>query len=274
MRELQLEAKTPEEERVKVYLNENASETLREKIENGTVYEKDGYTLTNRKTLSDFMEYACAEARKQAEKGAHSACIEDRVVFGWAIHYFEEDSIVGTLYHTDGTPYKPQVSKYTPKQSNTVATQGKPSEKSPVPTVDKNQVPGQSSFFDFLPPEEQPKAKEDEQETEVLEPKDEINTGAPEAETVEEEPNETEQDSSVSDAQQTQPVNSAEPITSGTAVTEESQATDVPTTDDLRMNPYLYVDENGELHEVNQAEDDAILEHICLTFGDGILLRW
>lgn len=31
MRELQLEAKTPEEERVKAYLNENASETLREK---------------------------------------------------------------------------------------------------------------------------------------------------------------------------------------------------------------------------------------------------
>ena len=256
MRELQLEAKTPEEERIKAYLNENASETLREKIENGTVYEKDGHTLTNRKTLSDFMEYACAEARKQAEKGAHSACIEDRVVFGWAIHYFEEDSIVGTLYHTDGTPYKPQVSKYTPKQSNTVTTQGKPSEKISVPTIDKNQVPGQSSFFDFLPPEEQPKAKEDEQETEVLEP------------------NETEHDSSVSDVQQTQPVISAEPITHGTAVTEESQATDVPTTDDLRTNPYLYVDENGELHEVDQAEDDAILEHICLTFGDGILLRW
>lgn len=256
MRELQLEAKTPEEERVKAYLNENASETLRGKIENGTVYEKDGHTLTNRKTLSNFMEYACAEARKQAEKGAHSACIEDRVVFGWAIHYFEEDSIIGTLYHTDGTPYKPQMSKYTPKQSNTVATQGKPSEKISVPTMDKTQVPGQSSFFDFLPPEEQPKAKEDEQETEVVEP------------------NETEQDISVSDVQQTQPVISAEPITHGTAVTEESQATDVPTTDDLRTNPYLYVDENGELHEVDQAEDDAILEHICLTFGDGILLRW
>lgn len=251
MRELQLEAKTPEEERVKAYLNENASETLRGKIENGTVYEKDGHTLTNRKTLSDFMEYACAEARKQAEKGAHSACIEDRVVFGWAIHYFEEDSIVGTLYHTDGTPYKPQMSKYTPKQSNTVATQGKPSEKISVPTIDKNQVPGQSSFFDFLPPEEQPKAKEDEQETEVVEPEDEINTEDPEAETVEE-----------------------EPITPGTAVTEEPQMTDTATTDDLRTNPYLYVDENGELHEVDQAEDDAILEHICLTFGDGILLRW
>lgn len=251
MRELQLEAKTPEEERVKAYLNENASETLRKKIENGTVYEKDGHTLTNRKTLSDFMEYACAEARKQAEKGAYSACIEDRVVFGWAIHYFEEDSIVGTLYHTDGTPYKPQVSKYTPKQSNTVATQGKPSEKISVPTMNNNQVPGQSSFFDFLPSEEQPKAKEDEQETEALEPEDETNTEDPEAGTVEE-----------------------EPITSDKAVTEEPQMTDTATTDDLRTNPYLYVDENGELHEVDQAEDDAILEHICLTFGDGILLRW
>lgn len=251
MKELNITATTSEEQRIKAYLEGNASDTLRDKIENGVPYEKDGIILTNRKTLFGFMEYACAEARKQAEKRAHSACIEDRVVFGWAIHYFEEDSIVGTLYHTDGTPYKPQMSKYTSKQSNTVTTQGKPSEKSPVPTMDKNQVPGQSSFFDFLPPEEQPKAKEDEQETEVLEPEDEINTGAPEAETVEE-----------------------EPITSGTAVTEQSQATDVPTTDDLRTNPYLYVDENGELHEVDQAEDDAILEHICLTFGDGILLRW
>lgn len=143
------------------------------------------------------------------------------------------------------------MSKYTSKQSNTVTTQGKPSEKISVPTMDKNQVPGQSSFFDFLPPEEQPKAKEDEPETEVLEPEDEINTEDPEAETVEEEPNETEQDSSVSDAQQTQPVISAEPITPGTAVTEEPQMTDTATTDDLRTNPYLYVDENGELHEVD-----------------------
>ena len=53
------------------------------------------------------MKYACEEARKLAEKGANCACVEDSVVFGWAIHYFEEDSIEGTLYTIDGEEYKP-----------------------------------------------------------------------------------------------------------------------------------------------------------------------
>ena len=68
------------------------------------------------------MKYASDEARKLAEKGANSACVEDEVVFGWAVHYFEEDSIEGTLFNEDGTEYKKQPSatakaptvKYTP----------------------------------------------------------------------------------------------------------------------------------------------------------------
>ena len=54
------------------------------------------------------MKFACDEARKQAEKGANSACIDDQTVYGWAIHYFEEDSIEGMLYNEDGTEYKIQ----------------------------------------------------------------------------------------------------------------------------------------------------------------------
>ena len=57
------------------------------------------------------MKYACEEARKLAEKGSNWACIEDKVVFGWAIHYFEEDSIEGTLYTIDGEEYKPASKK-------------------------------------------------------------------------------------------------------------------------------------------------------------------
>lgn len=53
------------------------------------------------------MKYASSEARKLASKGANSACVEDKVVYGWAIHYFEEDSIEGTLFNADGTEYKP-----------------------------------------------------------------------------------------------------------------------------------------------------------------------
>ena len=93
MIKLNLKANNKQEEIILAYLQENASETLAEKINNGTPFVKDGKPLTNLKTLSGFMKYACVEARKLAEKGANCACIEDKVVFGWAIHYFEEDSI-------------------------------------------------------------------------------------------------------------------------------------------------------------------------------------
>ena len=105
---LNLDAKTNEERKVKAYLEANASEVLAEKINNGVRIQKDGKTLLNKKTLAGFMKFACDEAKKQAEKGAQSACIDDDVVYGWAVHYFEEDSIEGTLYNEDGTEYKKQ----------------------------------------------------------------------------------------------------------------------------------------------------------------------
>ncbi len=53
------------------------------------------------------MNFASDEAKKLAEKNARSACVEDSVVYGWAIHYFEEDSIEGKLFNEDGTEYAP-----------------------------------------------------------------------------------------------------------------------------------------------------------------------
>ena len=119
---LNLEAVTKEQQKIKAYLEANASDILAEKINNGVRIQKDGKTLLNKKTLAGFMKFACDEAKKQAEKGAQSACIDDDVVYGWAVHYFEEDSIEGTLYNEDGTEYKKQPSvaakapavKYTP----------------------------------------------------------------------------------------------------------------------------------------------------------------
>lgn len=105
---LNLDAKTNEERKVKAYLEANASDILAEKINNGVRIQKDGKTLLNKKTLAGFMKFACDEAKKQAEKGAQSACVDDDVVYGWAVHYFEEDSIEGTLYNKDGTEYKKQ----------------------------------------------------------------------------------------------------------------------------------------------------------------------
>ncbi len=150
MKQLNLEAKTKEQQRIKAYLEENASNILAEKINNGVLIKKDGKFLLNRKTLDGFMSFATEEARKQAEKGARYAMVEDDIVFGWAVHYFEEDSIEGTLYNEDGSEYK---------------TQPKPAAK--APTV-KAQPKLQMSMFDLMgedledkPEEEKPEDDED-----------------------------------------------------------------------------------------------------------------
>ena len=109
MIELNLQYNDTSEQRILEYLVQNASEILADKINNGVQIEKDGKTLINKKTLEGFMKYACEEAKKQAEKGQRYACIDDATVYGWAIHYFEEDSIIGMLYNLDGTEYKPVV---------------------------------------------------------------------------------------------------------------------------------------------------------------------
>ena len=139
--ELNLTAQNKQEELVLKYLQDNASETLADKINNGTPFEKDGKPLTNLKTLSGFMKYACDEARKLAEKGANSACIDDQTVYGWAIHYFEEESIEGTLYTIDGAEYKPTVKRV---ESNAVKAKPEP----------KKQENVQFSFFDNLTEQE------------------------------------------------------------------------------------------------------------------------
>ncbi len=142
---LNLTANGAEQTVIKAYLEQNASDILAEKINNGVIVEQDGKKLINRKTLDGFMRYAAEEAQKQAEKGATSACIQDSVVFGWAIHYFEEESIIGTLYNEDGSEYqKPKPApKATPKKTagDTVVA--------PIVTKTKEPV-GQMSMFDFM----------------------------------------------------------------------------------------------------------------------------
>lgn len=147
---LNLETKTKEQELVKAYLEENASETLAEKINNGTPFEKDGKIFINKKTLDGFMKYASSEARKLASKGANSACVEDKVVYGWAVHYFEEDSIEGTLFNADGTEYKPA-----PKSAPTKVKKVEP----------KKPEERQPTLFDFMEPEKsEPEANDDDED--------------------------------------------------------------------------------------------------------------
>lgn len=139
--QLNLTAQNKQEELVLKYLQDNASETLADKINNGTSFEKDGKPLLNKKTLAGFMKYACDEARKLAEKGANSTFIDDQTVYGWAIHYFEEESIEGTLYTIDGAEYKPTVKRV---ESNAVKAKPEPQKQENV----------QFSFFDNLTEQE------------------------------------------------------------------------------------------------------------------------
>ena len=110
MIKLNLETKNKEQEIIKAYLEENASDILADKINNGVKVQKDNKILINKKTLDTFMKYACDEARKLASKGTNATCIEDKTVFGRAIHYFEEDSIEGIFYNEDETEYKNEIS--------------------------------------------------------------------------------------------------------------------------------------------------------------------
>ena len=154
MKQLNLEAKTKEQQRIKAYLEENASDILAGKINNGVLIKKDGKILLNRKTLDGFMSFATEEARKQAEKGARYAMVEDDVVFGWAVHYFEEDSIEGTLFNEDGSEYKAQ-----PKpaaKAPTVKAQPKPQ---PKPQMSMFELMGED--LEGKPEEEKPEDDDD-----------------------------------------------------------------------------------------------------------------
>lgn len=167
MKELNLSANTPTEQKILDYLRQNASETLIDKINNGTPFEKNGKSLVNKKTLSGFMKYAAEEARKTSEKGAAYACIDDSVVYGWAIHYFEEASIEGTLFNPDGT-------EYTPVAKKPVA--------SPTPTKPKNNQP---SLFDMLSKETDASPSTDEPtEEEITEAQTALNEDDPSVEEI------------------------------------------------------------------------------------------
>lgn len=77
--ELKLNAENKNEKRVLAYLEANASEMLAEKINSGD------------KTLRGCFKYMSEQAKEFAINNC--ACIDDETVFGWAVHYFEEDEI-------------------------------------------------------------------------------------------------------------------------------------------------------------------------------------
>lgn len=49
--------------------------------------------IGSKKTVKQCCAYIMGQAKKRAQDGA--ACIEDKVVFGWAVHFYQEDDIKG-----------------------------------------------------------------------------------------------------------------------------------------------------------------------------------
>lgn len=155
MARLNLIAKDIREKRILDYLEENASDTLADNINNGVRITVDGKELLNVKALDGFLQYAAGEAKKTVEKGANSACIDGETILGWAVHYFEEDSIQGKLFNLDGTEYK----KPTPKPTQTVTHKTTPV---------KKETEKQFSIFDLTQDEEQKPKEEKPTHNEAL----------------------------------------------------------------------------------------------------------
>lgn len=152
MIKLNLETKNNEEEKIKNYLEENVSEVLAEKINNGVKIIKDNKTLISKKDLENFMKYAANEARKSAVNNC--AIIEDEVVFSWAIHFFEEDEIEGVLYNEDGSKFEPKIEiKKQVKNENKIEIN--------KPKKEENNY----SLFDFI-------TKEDTEKVQTIENKE------------------------------------------------------------------------------------------------------
>lgn len=137
---LNLQTQSKEQEILLAYLEQNASAALAEKINNGIPANKNGTQLVIKKDLTGFMKYATEEARKAAPTGATSACVEDKTVFSWLMHYFEEDRIEGRYFNLDGTPYTP------PKKETKKATPAKPKD-NPKPQPKQE---AELTLFDML----------------------------------------------------------------------------------------------------------------------------
>lgn len=139
---INLETKGNDELRLLKYLEENASDVLAEKINNGVTVEKDGNTLIMKKDLKGFMKYALEEAKKLADKGAIGTYVDDMVVFGWLIHFFEEDAIEGNYFNLDGTPYTPPKKETKKAKTTTSVTTPAPKKKA--------ELQAQFSLFDMI----------------------------------------------------------------------------------------------------------------------------
>lgn len=148
-----LKAITDNQKVVLAYLEENASDSLVERINEG------------KNTLQDCWSYITGQAKKRAVNSC--ACIEDKEVFGWAIHFFEEDG------HPGDAPVKKKQEEVDPrvheryvknleeqakkaeeeiekKKAQKEAEKKAAAEQKAKEREERNNVPGQLDFFSLL----------------------------------------------------------------------------------------------------------------------------
>lgn len=132
---LKLTFEDDNQKKVLDYLEANVSDVLAFKINKGT------------KTLQDCWKYIVSEAKKLATSGC--ACIDDPVVYGWAIHFFEEDSIKAP--ETSGEKLCISSKAEKPKAAEPKKDSAKPENKIEKKVEKKEeQLPGQLSFEDIF----------------------------------------------------------------------------------------------------------------------------
>lgn len=73
-----MKANNPTEKIILDYFEKNASEDLKKRAEK------------ENKTIAGALRYASEQAQKQ--KVGNCACVADEIVFGWIMHYFEDES--------------------------------------------------------------------------------------------------------------------------------------------------------------------------------------
>ena len=126
-------------DRIKDYLDERASKD--------ELFAKS-YAKTN-KNIDECYDYIVSEARKQC-KNSDSICISDDVVYGWAVHYYDEDNIkVGRSEESEESKESKEISKATKMASNANKKSVESKKKSADAKKCKSAKIQQLNLFDF-----------------------------------------------------------------------------------------------------------------------------
>ena len=126
-------------ERIKDYLDERASKD--------ELFAKS-YAISNN-NIDECYDHIVGEARKQC-KDSDSICISDDVVYGWAVHYYDEDNInVGGNTESKESKESKEISKATKMASNANKKASEAKKKSACAKKSKPAKIQQLNLFDF-----------------------------------------------------------------------------------------------------------------------------